>query len=361
MWSYAIHDTRTGAPIDVVMPASVSWTRRLTGTGTGQATFVLSDPSVNIDPLSTLRAVYDDNRRTFVVKWGKGPSAHVAYAGVITDSEYERDSKKLTIRFAEIRMLFAKRHTGGVNQYGTYWNLVITNRSASGAARAILARAMAPSVNWELPIDLPADGSGSVSMKVDYFAIRSIEDLLSEVEGRGFQVDFRPYLTGGSLRWEARVLGEATTVGVTDLPVTPAETRVTGLRVSRDGRKRVTGVLAVGNGTGEDMLTAWAGAGSNVIPIRDERRDAKDLRTVAQLQAFADAELAKWGSSQEQWSFSVRLEDGVTADQLQPGRLLRMDVRGDVWIPSGVYEQRVVALAGDAGLGVTPEVQSVGQ
>lgn len=361
MWSYAIHDTREGTLIDIVRPATVSWTRRLNGRGTGSASFVLSDPGVLIEPQSTLRAVFDDNRRTFVVKWGEGPGAHVAYAGVITDSDYDKDTQTLTVNFTEIRMLFGKRHTGGVNQYGSFWNLTITGKSPAGAVRAILDKGLTPSSNWALPIDLPADGAGSVSMKVDYFAVRSIEDLIAEVEGRGFQVDFRPYLTAaGLLRWEARVLSDTAYEGVTDLPVSPRESSVTGLKVKKNGAKRVTGILAIGEGRGEVMLSAWAGTGGGVIPIRDERRDAKKVKTLDALQAFADAELAKWQNSVEQWSFAVQLGDAIEPDALQPARLLRMDVRGDVWLPDAVYTMRVVALAGGTGLSVTPEVQSVG-
>lgn len=359
MWSYAIHDTRTGAHLLEVQPSACSWTRRLTGSGTGSVDFNLLDSDTAI-PRATIRELLKPTARTVVVKWG----THVAYAGLVTDTSYERDTGVVTANFMELRTLFAKRMTGGVNQYGATWNFSYSGRSASGAARAILVRSMAPSSEWNLPIDLPANGTGILSRQVDFYETMTIADLLQEVEDQAsVTVDFRPYLTSGSLRWEVRVVGEAQTFGVTDLPISPAESRATGLTVKLNGQKQVTGVLALGNGTGEDMVTAYApmgGSGATEIPVRDEKRESKDLKTVAQLQQFAAAEYEKWSRVREQLSFRARLSDGLTPVMLEPGRLLRMDVRNDPWLPDGVREQRVIALAGDMGLGVTPEVDDVG-
>lgn len=358
MWSYAIHDTRTGAHLMEVHPSACSWTRRLTGTGTGSVSFPLLDSATAI-PRGTIRDLLKPTARTLVVKWG----THVAFAGMVTDTSYARDTGVVTANVTEIRTLFVKRMTGGVNQYGSAWNFSYSGRSAAGAARAILTRAMAPSSEWELPIDLPANGSGSLSRQVDFYETMTISDLLQEVEDQsGTTVDFRPYLASGVLRWEARTVGASQTFGVSDLPVSPAESRVTGLTVKMNGTKQVTGVLALGNGTGEDMITAYAptgGSGATEIPVRDEKREAKDLKTTSGLQRFADAEYAKWSHVREQMSFKVRLGGDLTPIDVQPGRLLRMDVRRDPWLPDGVRQQRVIALAGDMGLGVTPEVDDV--
>ncbi|MGO2110735.1 MAG: hypothetical protein ACTH31_03900 [Pseudoclavibacter sp.] len=287
----------------------------------------------------------------------------MSFAGVIMDTSYALDTGTVTANLTELRTLFSKRMTGGVNQYGAPWDFSYTNRSASGAVRAILARAMAPSSEWLFPIDLPADGSGSLSRGVDFFETMTIEDLLVEVEDQsGVTVDLRPYLSSGNLRWEARAVGSTQTYGTTDLPVSAPESRVTGLTVAGDGTKQVTGILALGNGTGEDMLTSFAptsGSGATEIPVRDEKRESKGLKTAAQLQRFADAEYAKWSKVREQLSFKVRADDKLTPAFVQVGRLLRMDVRGDEWMADGVRKQRVIALKGDMGLGLTPEVDDV--
>lgn len=315
---------------------------------------------VDAVPRGTMRGLLAPTSRTVAILDG----SHVAFAGLVQSRTYARDSGVVTAECMELRGLFEKRMTGGVNQYGPVWDFSYSNRSAAGAVRAILARSMAPSSEWDLPIDLPADGSGSLSRQVDFFETVTINDLLKEVEDQaGVTVDFRPYVSSGSLRWEVRVLGASATVGVTDLPVTVEGSHVTGLTVTEDGTKQVTGVLALGNGTGEDMRTAYAptgGSGATEIPVRDEKRSSKDLKTTAQLQRFANAEYAKWSLARESWSFSARLDDDLSAAMLQPGRLLRMDVRGDEWVTDGLRERRVIALSGDLSLSVTPEVDDAG-
>lgn len=363
MWSYAIHDTRTGAHLIEMKPSAFSWSRRLVGTGTGSVSFKVLGMVID---RAVLRDLLRPTARTVIAKWrtpGSTGEPHVVFAGMVTDTSYAPDTGTLTANLTDIRTIFSKRMTGGVNQYGTPWNLTYTNRSNAGAIRAVLARAMAPSTEWSLPIDLPADGTGVLSRQVDFFETMTIGDLLSEIEDvGGVTVDFRPYLASGVLRWEVRAVGPSTTYGTTDLPVTVKESRVTGLTVAIDGKAQVTGVLALGNGTGEDMLTAYAptsGSGATTIPVRDEKRTAKDLKSAASLQRFADAEYTKWSVTREQWTFSMQVDDVITPAHVQPGRLLRMDVRNDPWLPDGVRSRRVIALSGDMTRGVKPEVDDV--
>lgn len=358
MWSVTAFATRSGTSPERLDPASCRWTRRLTGAGSGEIAFNLRDRDAL--PRDTMRMLLRPTGRTLAVMWG----SHVAFAGLVKSTSYDRDSGSVSAELMEIRELFEKRMTGGVNQYGAPWNFSYTNRSAAGAVRAILARSMSPSTEWELPLDLPGDGSGSLSRQVDFFETVTISDLLKEVEDQaGVTVDFRPYVAGGLLRWEVRVVGTSTTYGTTDLPVSVEGSQVTGLTVVDDGAKQVTGVLALGNGTGEDMLTAYAptgGSGATEIPVRDEKRSSKDLKTTAQLQRFANAEYAKWSQARESWAFRVQVDDDTTPDLVQVGRLLRMDVRGDEWLPDGVRRRRVIALSGDLTQTVTPEVDDVG-
>ena len=357
MWSYAIHDTRTGAHLIEIQPSSFTWSRRLVGTGTGA--MGLSLYGLGIDR-ATLQGLMRPTARTVIVKWG----THVAFAGMITDTSYAVDTQILTANLTEIRTILSKRMTGGVNQYGAPWNREYAGRNSSGAVRAVLQWAQSPSAEWTLPIDLPADAAGGFDRQVDFFETMTIEDLISEIEDQAsVTVDFRPYLTdAGLLRWETRVVGPSGTYGVTDLPVTVPESRVTGLTVNLDGKVQVTGILALGNGTGEDMLHAYAptsGSGAVVIPVRDEKRTAKDIKRQASLQRFADAEYLKWSQTREQWSFSMQADDVVTPEMVAPGRLLRMDVRGDPWLSEGIRQRRVIALSGDMTNTMRPEVDDV--
>ena len=355
MWAVRAFATRSGTSPQILEPASCRWTRRITGAGSGQFSFALRDSDAL--PRDTMRTLLRPNGRTLAAMWGD----HVAYAGIIKSTSYDRESGFVTAETMEIRALLDKRMTGGVNQYGAPWNRSYTGRSAAGAVRAVLQWAQSPSSEWTLPIDLPPDGAGPLERQVDFFETMTINDLISEIEDEaGVTVDFRPYVTsGGLLRWETRVIGPETVYGVTDLPVTVEGSRVTNLQVVEDGSNQVTGILALGNGTGEDMLTAYAptgGSGATAIPVRDEKRTAKDTKKKANLQRFADAEYAKWSVVREAWAFSTVVDDNLTPDMLAPGRQLRMDVRGDEWLTDGLRTRRVISLSGDLSMTLTPEV-----
>lgn len=355
MWVVTAYATRSGTSPMILEPAAASWSRRLTGSGSGSCTFALRDTFAL--PSATMREVLRQNGRTLAFSWG----GEVAFAGVIQSTSYDRPTGMVTAELMELRGLLSKRMTGGVNQYGAPWNRSYTGKSAVGAVRAVLQWAQSPSSEWTLPIDLPPDGTGPLARSVDFYETVTIDDLLKEIEEQAnVTVDFRPYVTSaGLLRWETRVVGPATVYGVTDLPVTVEGSLVNGLRVVEDGTKQVTGILALGNGTGEDMLTAFAptsGSGATAIPVRDEKRSSKDLKDKPALQRFADAEYAKWSVVRESWSFNAMLGDNLTPEQLSPGRQLRMDVRGDDWLPDGLRTRRVIALSGDLSMTVTPEV-----
>ena len=349
MWEHWIHDTQSGTPLQQVYPAACTWARRLTGTGTGTATFKLADGTSIPDARSLLTAW----SRTLVVRSG----TFVAYAGLITRRAYDRDAGTVQASLSELRSLFSKRPTGGALNYGSGWNLNIQNRSPAGAVRMILQRVLGITTAHALPVDLPAGGAGSYSRDVRYWETVTASDLFEELEKTGVEIDFRPYLTpGGSLRWAVDVT-ERIERGATDLTVNASQSVVNGLSVVEDGASQATGVIVTGKGTGADMLVAGSARNPYGIPARDEKREAKDIDIPIVLQAQANYAMAEAADVTEQWSFGVRLEDPVTPQMVQPGRIVRLDVRDDQWIPSGVYQRRIIALSGDMTVNVKPEVQ----
>lgn len=350
MWEFWIHDTRTGAPQMQVYPSACPWTRRLTGTGTGSATFRLTDET---SLPGEARDLLTPTARTLVVRWGR----FVAYAGLVTRLVYDRDAATITASTLELRGLFSKRPTGGALNYGSSWNLNIQNKSASGAVRMILQRVLGITSAHALPVDLPADGAGSYSRDVRYWETVTAADLFDEVEKTGVEIDFRPYLTEtGMLRWAAEVSARIER-GASDFTVNAENSVVRGLTVTEDGTAQATGIIVTGKGTGADMRVQGASANPYGIPARDEKREAKDVSSPIMLLTQANYAMAEAQDLLEQWSLGVRLEKPVTPDAVQPGRILRLDVRDDPWLLDGVYARRVIALAGDMTLNVKPEVQ----
>lgn len=353
MWNTRIFDTKTGAPVLRLDsdPVDARWSSRLGAEGSGSHSFSLFDLGLTA---TESRSLFEEQNRTVVACWGD----HVSYSGVIQEAKFIRKTSRLTVGHDQLRTFWRARMQFGVGA-ASGGTLTVTNKSFSGAVRAILARAMQHSAEWTLPIDLPADGAGTFSATWDWWRFLTIDDLLTEIEEQGVEIDFRPYIDGsGNLRYQT-VVGQPIVGATVDLPVSVDDSRVSDLEVTRDGSKRVTGVIVAGEGTEAGTLTAWAGngAGTNPIPIRDVYRSQKDIDDPARLQAIADQMYAEQKNSVEQWSFDLQLSDEFGPEFAAIGRLLKMDVRGDLWIPDGAPTNRVIALSGGLGMSVKPEVQ----
>jgi len=321
----------------------------MSGIGDGSLTVNLADLGLE---RAQARDLLRGTARTVVVLWGD----HVVSAGFIETPAYSRDAGTVTVNTKEIRAIFRERLTFGVELY-ELGDLTITNRSAAGAVHAILTRGLqGGNPEWTLPLDLPGDGAGDISFQWKNYQALTIEDCLKEVEKLGYEVDFEPYLSAGSLRWRVRVAAKIQD-GSVDLPVSVDDSPVSGLTVTEDGSSLLTGVFVAGNGSEVDMITAWAGEGGPTTPIRDAWRSAKDITDPEALQKFADAQLALYRNPVVTWKFDVSASV-VDPSEVAPGRLAYMDVRGDPWVVDGRREGRIISLSGDiSSLTMTPEVQ----
>lgn len=350
MWRFYIHDTMAGTCLIEVFPSAGSWTRRLNGQGSGSHTFVLTDVLTGFDR-STWRSLLAPNARTLSVFWDDTP----IYAGVILKSTYNRDSRTIAVDHSEIRTIMKSRLTFGVLNH-LAGDLTITNKSGSGAVRAITQRAVQWSSGWNLPIVHSADGAGTISKAWKWYQVVTIEDCLGEIEKEGWEIDFFP--TANSSRALSHVVrvGKPITGGLVDYNLTADAVPVTGLSVVSDGASQLTGVFVTGNGTGADIVTAWAGnSGSTGIPIRDSSRSGNSEQDVAALTRIAEAYLDDWDLPVEQWSFSLNLS-GESPLSVRPGERVKLITRGDPWALDADRVFRVVALSGDMSLTVKPEV-----
>lgn len=351
MFGFQFHDTVAGAFQASVSPSGGQWARRMTGNGTATFALQLRDPDSAM-PRDTLRALTRQTARCGVVRWNDTALG----AWMVESRIYNRDTGVLTVNMVEIRRLFKERllHEAGGYANG---NLTITNRSAAGAVRAVLQRATQWGPLWALPLILPADGAGTLSFTWRNYQALTIEDCLQQIEDTGVEIDFHPVLNNNVLQWEVRVAPRITTTGA-DFPVTVMDPDVKSLSLTEDGSEELTGVVVLGNGTEEDMVTSWAGTAGYTIPVRDATRDSKDVRDPAQLQKVADTFLAEFSSPLQQFSFDVVLSGDRSPNEVLPGRVLRMEVRGDEFMDDSVADRRVIALSGSIGSYVVkPEVQ----
>src|SRR5690606_29252802 len=101
-WQFQIHDTATGRLLDRVHPASGSWTRRMSGEGSGSHVFKLSDADYD---RATWRDLFETWERTLVVCWSYPGVLGPIYAGIITGTTYDPASGTVTVEHKGIRDL----------------------------------------------------------------------------------------------------------------------------------------------------------------------------------------------------------------------------------------------------------------
>lgn len=345
-----LFDMFTGDLIRRVFPFDHEWSTSLLGDGTSTAQFKTDDEE---RPLGNVRATFRPNARGLAILWGDT----VEYAGKIETLPYDRDGQVLTVTTVEIRNEMKWRLTYGVNQY-TNGTLSVTNRSASGAVRAILARAMQWSAEWVLPIDLPADGSGSFTQIWEFWRKLRINDLLVQVEQEGYEVYFRPVRVGNRIRYQP-VVAPTISLGKSKFMLQAERSPLEQVSFTWDGTNEITGVQGLGDGMEQDQKVAWAGAttGQDII-IRDTKKAYPDL-VGDRLQAATNAGLLEDQDPIEQWSIGAfRISDDWPPAHAVPGRGWSIHSKGDPVIPDRTHELRVIATSGNVtSLAIGVEVQ----
>jgi hypothetical protein len=333
-----LFNLRTGDLIRRVFPSEHGWSTDLLGNGTSDAVWKTDDEE---RPVTNVAATFRPNARGLAVIAG----GTVLYAGKIETYSHALDAQTLTVSTVEIRIETMWRLTYGVNQYenGT---LTITNRSASGAVRAILARMMQWSAEWALPIDLPADGSGTISQTWEFWRKLRISDLLQQIEEEGFEVYFRPYLAGDQVRFQA-VVASKIILGRTKFILQAPEIPIDHITYTVDGSSEVTGVQGLGDGMEQDQKVAWAGstAGQDII-VRDTKKEYPDL-VGDRLAAATEAGLREDQDPLAQWSIGqFHVSEEWSPEHALPARGWSIYSQGEPVIPDGTHELRVISAKG---------------
>lgn len=365
-WSLWIHDS-AGNPLQ-----RVDWAEGSDGSfkasiaGDEQSSIVISvnDGEAPWGP-GQIADLFAPNKRLLVRWWGVYGGAHdgdtVMTAHKIQDYQYDRDAGTVSVNAVDFIMGETPwRLVGGVDA-SKLLNLTITGRSASGAVAQTLARAQQWGIEWVWPVDLPADSPGDFSATYPFWKGYSIEEILGEISSRmGVEIYFRPYATQtGGVRFQTRVAAPVT-IGGANFNLDADETPISGVKYRVDGSQQVTGILGIGNGTGEDQEMRWAGGGPFPIPIRDTKKSFQDMSGDA-LQQATNRSLNENRAPIVQWDIETFvISADYPPDIVAPGRVLNIEVHGDPVIPDGIHTLRVVSVSGGNGRLMKPEVQYAG-
>lgn len=357
MLTVDLRDTITGGLELSLLPQSCQWNAKVETGGTITVTIQCRDAETKIDPAILHELTVPSGKFSVSVS----DDAGVITAGVVVDSDVDDDAGTVTLSCQDLADVFWDNRLGAGVGSITSAGLAFTNKSPSGAVRVILSRAMSDGAApaWALPVDLPADGTGTFTLDTKWYELRHMGELLDWVRDRGYSIHHEPYLTSGGLLRYSTIVAKAISGSTVPLVLGAPGSPLSGFRYRRNGQDMITGVVQAGNGEGSKMITKWAGVSTVTAPIRDRAStDNKSVKDLTWLQAAADADIEDNGAPQVGFGFKVNRTAELELSEFRPGTIVAVDIRDHFIIPDGVYKTVVTALSGDLlGIQATPELR----
>jgi hypothetical protein len=361
VWSVS---TKTWADRVELLPSSCSWSRTMNAGSGGSATFNLSDPTVRA--YANLTELYP-GQRAIVVDYDDV----VVYAGIIWDTSYDRDTKKLTVSHSDIwslfdlRLISAVREQEVVNWQQTYSGLEydtiikrLVQLATTGTGRSI-------------PMNYETDYPGGRSRTYYGYNLDTLMDSMQEIMdlSDGPDVDFRPEWDGaGGLQFTVRT-GELT-LNEIELNFSADQPAATGLWIKTNAQNLATQVFAVGEGSGKKTaksagLLVRESQSSNIAdyPSMERIEQFKNTKKGDELYSQAASALIANNQAIRQAGCQVSLNSPVLGSMwdLRPGTYVHWYIREDPYFTTGWRDWRVLKYSGDiASNFVTLEFQPKG-
>jgi len=355
-WSVWSVDTVTGVKQLQLPVASFSWARLLNQGGSGSGSIVLKGVGLTRE---VLRASTTPVSRTLVIEWDGVP----VYAGLVWSRKYDHPSGTLLIQHGDIWSLF----TGRLAIDFAAPNMEVTKQVYSGLSLATIAKrrvqlatTAAAWRNRSLPITFPADVSGSAARTYYGYHVpvlaNDLEDLMNSSGGP--DIDIRPRWVDGKLDLQMRsgVLNS----GVYEWNLAAEKSGIVGLVVEDDGNKLATNSVAIGEGSGADMLIRSHPEDVVLYPAMDHVASYKQESSEAVLFSNAVANLDAFGSPIEQWGFGVMASGSPDVSELMLGGTTKVHSADDPWISDGWHTNRLIGFSGDLSEKVQLQLQPGG-
>lgn len=337
--------TSTWKDLALVDAASCSWKRTYNeATGALQATFKLSDPAVRA---TSTGGILTPVERCLVVEY----QGVVVYAGIIWEDDYDRDAQTLSVSHEDIWSLMALRlisedRTGNIPAWvktytGMEYDTIVkrlVQLGTTGTGRAV-------------PINYEADYSGGRSRTYNGYNLDTVVEAITELMNlpAGPNIDFRPEWNPerDGIQWTLRTGAMNPDNQTIEVNLSADDSAVRGMKRKRTGRERATRIMGVGEGSGKDIKVR---AASGTGPLALERiEQAKNIKTLPDLQEFADGKLAPRNALITQYSMDLDISKPNVGSlwTLKPGAFMRWNLTGDPMISAGWRTQTIIEYSGD--------------
>lgn len=356
-----VYSTTSGQILDELPTANQpQWSRQINDVGSGQISVVIGDAGVPNRP--ALRNYATSSRFSIAVCWGD----FVCQAGPIYGYSVDDTKAVLTLRFSGLWWLFNRRLMVNPNwnpnafPFGSNITSNTADQILSGTLPDIARQIIRNNTNMmyiagsNLPIDIGSDvgGTSNVRNYPGYDIVSAgqrLQELTQVIDGP--DVDFSPYrdVANGAIRHELRV-GDPYLVQPGSPVVFDYGSSIQSIAVTDDGSNVATSAIVKGSGDQRGIQAAWSSStaltdyGWPWTTYIDSSHNS--TTTFTELQEYADADLAVYGHSVEQWDITVRANTDPRLGSYWPGTFGVYNVQGHPWIdhrPEG-YAVRILGL-----------------
>lgn len=339
MWTTAVHEFVTGRPLLEVAPSDGSWGRGDQSSRTH--TFPLRGDGLDRDQR---RYLFRKWRRLLVQKWNGNP----VYAGIIIDTDYDRDGGLLNVHHSPFRAITSKRYLRPPQLYTRDGVITISGVSLRGLIRELIRIGLVdPSAPGRaLPVILTALEAGSLTRSFYDYEARKLERLLTDAlaEDGAPDLDFAPVFVDDVLWHETRIGAPFLDGPDFDIPLQALLSPVRGIGISESGAEETNVIIGFGAGGEHDRF--YATAATPDIDIALEGSEVFDtVEDQTQLQTLTDGLHSAKQITRTQWALEL-YADVIPPDQLTVGSQLIATSHGDPWAPDDMTALRVLAFSG---------------
>ncbi len=363
-YSHFITTSLKGEVITEVFPTVGNFSRVANGVGSGSHTFQVNDIQSGLTP-AQWRYVTSLKQHSIVTCYNGVP----VYSGPLEARTYRRDNGTLEVQSSEFRTWLNSRLMFLVNYYGS-GTKTFTGMSLQTIVREIVRYALVdpegvPSGDggaWRLPVDLPGIQAGSENRTYFNYNFVSPEQAVKEIQDLYGDVDFQPqWAPDGTLRQLLRIGGPWLAGPTYEWIINADNSGAHNIVYKESAQKLATAIRAIGQGSGEDIRTNFAGlehvGGTPYLgPNIDTSISLTQIDDLSLLHRHAREELQKRKVPVNQLTFDVLASGTAHADsrfnapsldKLIPGSRLRTSIQDDPFIPDDWRENYLLGVSGD--------------
>lgn len=347
-------DTITGNRLNVIPVADFSWARAFNGKSDGSATIKVQDPDVKKLDLPGLIV---ERATTLVYEVG----GQVRAAGVVGDTDYDKDTGTLTVPHSDIWKILEDRLVikHGAANIKTE-KLVYGPLSKGTIAKGIVQEAVAPGGWYGLPIVFPADVAGTETRTYYGYQMQEVQDALKELmeSDGGPDIDFVPqWGASGSLEWVMRAAPGLTSPGVWEHNLDAAKPTAVNVRARTDTSQFTNNAFVTGEGTEKNVLYRSNPSADHSRPAAENAAAFKGVTSDGVLGQLAVERSRVLSVPTRQYSASV-LKDNSAG--LALGDTVRLYAAADPWLPKGWSTHRLIKFSGSLAQKISLEFQPTG-